>query len=482
MWQRQAVSLRPLGAGERIDAAIKIVRKSFLIFVKAAMVVAIPTAIVSALILWSVSSSVSSVFVVGGEGVGVGTQPAQTVFGGLAILEFLSFLALTLITAISVRIVANSYLGQPTTWRDAIAFGTKRLPSVLWIELLMWLVLVAAGAVAVFVAVGLAALHSGGALGLSVVMIIAMSVGLTWFWVATSMSIPILMIEDIRGWKAIRRSVSLCRHRWWSTFGTLLLAGLLALIGTTILRVVVGFLLTLFGSGLAAQLIESVIVSLFTTLLFASFFAAVQVVITIDLRVRKEGFDIQLLASQMGATPTATALSFMPPPPGGYGGYPPGVSYGGYPPGGSPGGYAPQGGPQGAGWHSVAPGWSQEGWSQQPPPPPGWSPQQPPPPGWAQQPPPPPPGWSPQQPPPGWSQQPPPPPGWSPQQPPAPPGWSQQPPPPGWSQQPPQSGWSERPLPPFRPRSAAPGPAPEAPPPSERPPATEPPPDPSADT
>src|ERR1035441_5518311 len=109
MWQRQAVSLRPLGAGERIDAAIKIVRRSFLTFMKATMVVAVPVAVVSGVVLLSLSSSFSN----------LNASSVQTVFGGLAVLEILSLLSVTLITAIAVRIVANTYLGQPTTWRAA---------------------------------------------------------------------------------------------------------------------------------------------------------------------------------------------------------------------------------------------------------------------------------------------------------------------------------------------------------------------------
>jgi len=390
MWQRQAVALRPLGAGERIDAAIKIVRRSFLTFVKAALVVAIPTAILSGVILLSVSSTISNAFSFGDESSTTSdVHSLQTIFGAFAVLELLTLAVGALITAISVRVVANSYLGQPTTWRDAVAFGARRFLSVLWIELLTFLVYGAGGVVLALLAALLASTHAGIAIAASVLLFIGGGVAVIWFGVATSLAVPILMIENVRGWKAIRRSLSLNRNRWWSTFATLLIAILLAGVGTTILRIVLGFVLSLFGGGLTALLIETFVIALLSTLLFASFFAAVQVVITIDLRVRKEGFDIQLLASQMGVSPTSSALSFLPPPPDpgwGFGGYPGWSGPPGPPPpgwgGGYSGGYRPPPGPPWGGGQAAPPGWAS--------PPPTW---RPPPPGWAQ--PPPPPGWAP---------------------------------------------------------------------------------------
>ncbi len=444
MWQQRAVVLRPLGVGERIDAAIKIVRRSLLTFVKAAMVIAIPAAIIDGAISLSIFSAVQTAQpVINSNGlvtVNNVTSSLQTIFGGLAALEFVTLVAGALITAIAVRVVADAYLGHPSNWRQALGYGARRFGSVLWIQLLILLAIGVPAAVVGVVVALLANLGSGGAV-LGVLLGLVAVVGVIWFWVSASLAVPVLMTENIRGWKAVRRSVGLCRKNWWSTFGTLLLAFLLLLIGTTILRLLIDFVIGLAGGGNVVLAIEGAVVSLLTTMLFVSFVAAVQVVIAIDLRVRKEGFDIQLLASQMGVAPTASALSFLSPPPGaqgwGYGGYP-APGYGGYPP--PPGGYPPGGGPAApppgvgygspqpggappapGGWESVAPGWSQ-------PVPPGQYP-----------------GYPPGQYPPPWNQQPPaypPPPG----QPPMPPAY----PPPYPSPTP------DRPLPPFQPRNAEP--------------------------
>jgi hypothetical protein len=396
MWQRPVTALRPLGVGERIDAAIKIVRKNFLTFAKAALAISIPAAVIVVLIVLTMLSSASSLFSTtnstgGSTGFTVNGNGGDvaTLIGGVFVLEFFSILVFTLITAVAYRIVGNAYLGQPTGWRDAVSFGLKRLHSVVWIQLLIAFAVIVAGFV-VFLIIFLAAVTHIGAL--SVVLGLVLGFGsfaaVIWFWIATSLAIPTVMLENVRGTKAIRRSISLCRHNWWTTFGTVVLAYVLGYIGILILQTVVRFLLDLLGGGLVVLAIEGGVISLLTYMVTASFLAAVQIVITIDLRVRKEGFDILLLASQLGTAPTSSALSFMPVPRGapawGYG-MPGGPGSPGY---GGPGYPPPPGWQQGGGWPQPAPGPPQT-WGQQPQgAPPGW-PQPapaPPPPPWGQAP------------------------------------------------------------------------------------------------
>jgi hypothetical protein len=522
MWQRQVTSLRPLGVGERLDVAIKIVRRNFLAFAKAALVIAIPSAIVVGLIVLSMVSSLRSVFSAtskaNGDIVTPGTGDLTTFFGGLLALELFSFLVITLITAVAFSIVSNAYLGQPTGWRAAIGVGFKRLHSLIWVQLLTGLVVVISEIAFALASAALSAAHVGA---VNVVLVLGFFTGVAWFAVATALAMPTVMLENIRGTKAIRRSISLTRKYWWTTFGTLMLSGLLSYVALIVLGIVMFFLANLVGRSVPGLIVFG-LVGLLCYLLLLSFIAAILVVVTIDLRVRKEGFDIQHLASQLGTTPTSSALSFMPPARGGpvwgYGvpGGPAGSGYGGAPAppgwpqaGGWPGGQQPQqpwGQPQPPPWGQQPP---QQPWGQPPaqqqtwgPPPPAqqqpWGP--PPPQPWgqppAQQP------WGPtqQQP---WGQQQPPQQPWGPpqQEPPpgAPPGWPQPSPtpppprqtppaqrtPPGLSPDAPRlstEGAPLRPLPPFFPRDARPEDAPPAGGSPEPPSPQQPPPDPEPDS
>jgi hypothetical protein len=455
MWQQQASALRPLGAGERIDVAIKIVRRNFLTFVKAALPVAVVATIVSVLIALTIVSSAihgfsSSYNPVTGQTTSDGS--VGTLAGGLILLELFAFAVGALITAMAIRIVGNAYLGQPAGWRDAMSFGFRRLHSVLWIELIIGVTLFVIEII--YVVISALASHLGP-LGFFVAL--AEFAGLLWFGVSMALAIPVAMLENVRGSKALARSFKLVRGSWWSTFGTLVLAGLICLVTMVVYFIILFFLARLLQGGGVVTAIVSALTSLAIYMLIFSFVAAVLVVMTIDLRVRKEGFDIQLLASQMGSTPTGSALSFMPPAPGGYGafpgggypGYPPQGpgGYGGYPPApgmGGYGGYPPAPGMGGYGGYPPAPG--PAGYGGYPPPPPGGG-------GYAQPPtgpggpggypPPSGPAW---QGPPAQPGQP-----WNPQAPPPgpPPGF----PPPAPAPAPaPSIGESLRPLPPFVPR------------------------------
>jgi len=436
-----------------MDAAIKIVRVNFLTLARAALVVAIPSGIVVAIISASVRSSEQSAVNAGVSG------SLYTSLGGVLLTLVITLVVSAFVTAVCFRVIANAYLGHRPEWREALRFGWSRLPAVIWISALTYVAvmiggLVIAALIAITVAIHLAVLtvlfavvFGGGGF-----------VALVWFLVATRLAVPVLMLEDIRGLKAIRRALTLCRGYWWSVFGTQFLAGLLVSIASAVVGLVFGVFFASFHGGTTMSVVDEFLVQTISYVVFAPFSAAILVVLTIDLRVRKEGFDIQLLSAQMGLPTTESALFFTKPAPAG----PYGAA--GYP----QRGYAP-----GAGYPQQ-PGYPKQGYPQQPSP---WYPNEPsayPPPPW-------PTGYPPDVPPPGWprpSDVPPPPPhptpGWprpSDVPPPPPPSPGSPPPadstPYGWTSQPPATR-GEQPHPtdpgePVDPSDPLEPPAPDAP-------------------
>ena len=427
MWPAQAVNLRPLGVGERIDAAIKIVRANFSTLARASLVVAIPSGIVVAIIAASVSASEQNA-----TDTGV-SRDLYTALGGELLTLVITLVVSAFVTAVCFRVIANAYLGQRAEWREALRFGWSRLLAVIWVSALTYLaIVVGALAIAALIAITVAIHIAALTVLFAVVLGIAGFVAMVWFLVASRLAVPVLMLEDIRGIKAIRRALTLCRGYWWSVFGTQFLAGLLVSIASAVVAVVLDAIFSAFHGGTTMSVVSGFFVQTIDYVVFAPFSAAILVVLTIDLRVRKEGFDIQLLSAQMGVPPTPSALFFTKPAPAGpYGtGYPPP----GYPPQGHPG-YPPQTNP----WYPPGPG----GY---PPPPGGYPPQEP----SAGYPPAPSPptGWPPTVVPTGWPQPPGPPPP-PPAGPPAPaPGWPR-PSPPQPQKSPPVPGWP-------RPSDAAP--------------------------
>jgi hypothetical protein len=414
-WQQQQAQgaantphLRPLDIGQKIDAAIKLTTRNFGTLATIVLLVAAPVQILTVLVSLSTLPDDYTV----GDSFGGGTASPDTgvdvsagYWVGLGIVTLLSMLVYLLTTAGCFKAIGHAYLGEKIDWRASLGFAVKRLHSVLWVSILTGLAVV------------------GG--------LFLLLVGSIWLGVAFALALPALLLEDKKGTAALGRSYNLIKGRWWRTFG-LLLAGytLASVISGIVQGILAALMFVAVGDDSALAVVLSGLAGLAGQVITTPFVAALTVVLYFDLRVRKEAFDLQLLAQSMGGNAPTDAMAgpsmpWVAPPAWG---------------GGQPGwGQPPQ--PGGWGQPQQPAGWGQPQGGQPPPaqPPPAGQPgQQPggqPPPQWGQPPPAQQPAWG-QQPP---GQQPPP------QQPgqqwgQPPPGPGQPPPtePPGVSQPPPQ--------------------------------------------
>ena len=412
-WQQQQPGgaanvprLRPLDIGQKLDAAIKLTTRNFGTLATIVLILAIPIQILTVLVTLS---TLPEDYTVGG-GFGSGVSPDDPDVGagywvGVIFIGLLGFLVNLLITAGCFKAISHAYLGGSTSWRDSLDFAVKRLPSVLWVSIL----------------VGLAV--AGGA--------ILLLVGAVWLGVAFALAVPVLLLEGKKGTGALGRSWELVKGRWWRTFGLLAAGYVLIIVISGILEgIILGLTVVAVGDDSALAVVLSSIARLVSEVLTTPFIAALTIVLYFDLRVRKEAFDLQVIARAMGGTPPGDALAagqsmpwFAPPA---WGGGPPGQApgWGGGPPGQPPGWGQPQQGPPGQ-----AQGWGQppqgppgqaQGWGQPPQGPPPQRGGQPP--GWGQPPQPlPPQQWEPPAPP---REPPAPPQQWEPPAPPDPPGRS----------------------------------------------------------
>jgi len=313
-----ASELRPLRVGEILDAGIKITTKRFAALAKIVAAVTIPIQVLSAFV--SLSTTPDDPFSTGTSTSGQIDSEVWTQLAGNLVVSLLGLLATLVALAACTRIVAGAYFGEEGDWRESLAYAGHRLPSLLWLGLLYVLM------------VGL------GTLGCIIPGI--------WLAVAYAVSVPALLIEDARGTNALRRSFRLVRKRWWPTFGVLLLGFLLINIVQATLSLPLIGLLLIGGDdpNVVVFLVASTITGTVATVLTTPFLVAMLMVVYVDLRVRKEGLDLQLLAERVGApvpaagsTPAWATASRPAPgaaPPPGWSPPPP-------PPTGPPGGAPP---------------------------------------------------------------------------------------------------------------------------------------------
>jgi hypothetical protein len=266
--------LRPLSVGETLDVSIKICVAHWKTLLLAVLVIVVPVEIVSTIV--SADSTTSS-FDFSSTSSDSATQSVDDLnqeLGGLAISTLLRIIAVLLVSAACFRIIAQAYLGERTDWRSSLGYALKRSGPLLWLGLLYGLG-VAAGLVLLFF-------------------------GAVWLYYAFAFAIPVLFVENLRGRKALGRSFSLVKGRWWRTFAVLSLGFLLGSFVSSIVQAIFVVGIIADSSNDALVLTLSAIAGIVGLAISTPFQAALVTVAYFDLRVRKEGFDLELLAREMG--------------------------------------------------------------------------------------------------------------------------------------------------------------------------------------
>lgn len=295
-----APSLRPLEIGEILDVGFKIYTRHFGLLLKTVALVVVPVQIIGGLILLG---SVEDPRVITGGQFGATDTVADTT-GAIAnaLVTFVGGgLAQLVATAACVKAVSDAYLQQAPSAGESLRFAGRRLHSLVWISILQ--------------------------VALLVLAFLALVVPMIWLTFAWIVAFPAMLLEGHKGRKALGRSFRLVRRRWWPTFGVMLVAYLLVGVVSFLSGVVLGVVsFTSIGDNLLATVAVATAANSFAYLIATPFTAAIVVLVYFDLRVRKEGLDIALLAGRIGVPAPeqgplghsrAPKPAFVPPPPGG---------------------------------------------------------------------------------------------------------------------------------------------------------------------
>jgi hypothetical protein len=306
-----APMLRPLRIGEILDVAIKVYTRHALDMFKLVVLLVAPVQIIGALVLISTTPDASFLDPAAPFDPADPNQVPQVdmselwaAIAGSIVVWLLNLIASILATAACFHAISSAYLGAPVEWRQSLSLATKRLPSLLWLTFLTTVALL---------------------LGF-----LACIVPGVWLWVSFTVAVPALLAEGLRGSKALQRSYNLVKGRWWPTLGALLIGFVIAMIITSIFGAILAFVsFTDIGENIAVTAILNSLANLIASVLVTPFQAAVVAILYFDLRVRKEGFDLQLMASRIGIGPP-TEPGLIPagypapgPPPGAWQGGPP---------------------------------------------------------------------------------------------------------------------------------------------------------------
>jgi hypothetical protein len=272
--------LRPLGLGEILDVSIKIAWRNAGTLVRIVLFVVAPAQALSALI--QVSASPDTYEPGGGfgsfeDGATAPDAEAWTLIAGIGIATLLGFVAGQLATGACFKAVAQSYLGEQPNWRESLGYALRRFHSILWIVVLGGIVILVGFFLCFFPGV--------------------------WVWVGFAVALPVLMTEGLRGRKALGRSFRLVKGRWWRTAILLVVAFLLVSIVAGVVSFAVAAVAVVRPDNPFVLFVIGALSSTVGALITTPFSAAYHTVLYFDLRVRKEAFDLQLLAQSLGVEP-----------------------------------------------------------------------------------------------------------------------------------------------------------------------------------
>jgi hypothetical protein len=214
----------------------------------------------------------------------------------------LNLLVLPFLAGAISQVVGASYLGEELAPGPALARTARRA----WALFASWVVVhvLELGALLLVPTIGvvLAVLVDGPVRAVFIVVaVVAVLAGIPAALAVMALSVavaPAVVVEELGPIQGVRRSWSLLRRRFWPVLGIALLAGLIS----NVLGQVLGVVPTFAGLivGLEWGWILLAVGAILTALVTTPIVAIVATLQYFDARIRFEGFDLQVIAAELG--------------------------------------------------------------------------------------------------------------------------------------------------------------------------------------
>ncbi len=259
-----------------LDVAVALYRSQFVRLIRLAALVIVPVELFSTIVLLSARPDSYTPGLSGNATPQFDTNSTLVVLAGTLVVLFVGFVASTFVVGLCARPVGDDYVGANIPDSGGTPIGP----------------LLAAAALVALV----------NALGLAVC-------GLGYFVTSTffAAALPAFVLERTRPSESLGRSYRLTRSNFFRVLLLLLAAHLLTSTLNLGLSTLVAALMhggTSSTSNIVARGLASAVSSTLTT----PFIATVAVVVYFDLRIREEGFDVQLLMQRNDERHAATAV------------------------------------------------------------------------------------------------------------------------------------------------------------------------------
>ena len=302
---------RAMNLGELFDAAFSLYRRNFVLIAAISAIVQVPYAVV-AFVLYQAANyaGLQNQLQNAQQALSNPVQPPtqeqlQPILNALgpillisAILALISiFLVLPLAEAATTRAVSDRYLDRPASIGSSYRAALSRLGPLVLQSVILGLGIAVLLAAAAALTVVLAAALGGAGIALILLVWLAVAALLIVVYVRTSLAAPAIVLERLSGWRGLVRSWNLVSGLFWRLLGIRLLLGLI----TGIISAIVVFILSFAGVGLDnnGRFILQEVASAFAAVFVSPITYIAVTLLYYDARIRKEGFDIEMLAQTL---------------------------------------------------------------------------------------------------------------------------------------------------------------------------------------
>jgi hypothetical protein len=290
--------IKQLGLMEIIDRAFRIYKGNFWLFFGIVATLHLPLSCFQGILMGGLMRTV--------EARGEPDIPVLISYLIGLILYLLVFMFVSLIiSGVSTRAVSDVYMGEPTGMGKAYKHVLKRFFPFLLTAFLV-LVLVCCGFIPAGIAFVMAALFSDArtvALIVGFILCLPGTAAAVWASFACAFAVETFIIEDRRYFAAISRSNFLIKQGIWLEWLALsLLLGIITAVATAPISIIMT-IVTAFGKISPSMQMG---ISSVANGLASAFFMPLQYIAVVLLyynsRIKKEGFDLEVLAKEMGTT------------------------------------------------------------------------------------------------------------------------------------------------------------------------------------
>jgi hypothetical protein len=258
--------LRPMGVGEILDAAIRLYRSQWKSLMAIVAIALVPITFLQAFLTRSTAAPIPT------DPAAVPVDLDSTLITSIVLTLIQLLVVMPFLTAAVAKASADVYLGERVLVAPTVRYAVSRIHSILWISILT----------------GLAVL-----LGFVLLIIPGIIVGVRFVFGST-----VLVVEGRKGTAALGRSWRLAQGHFWKLFGTLLLANIMASVVESVLAIP-GFVafVAIGPEGWPFLAIGSSLAAILTT----PFTTLITVLLYFDLRIRREAFDLEMMAREMSS-------------------------------------------------------------------------------------------------------------------------------------------------------------------------------------